>query len=305
MEDTNIDTDRCCPGMEDVLKLIVEVRLLAARELFDEVMARKPSMPEAEQRALERDLDTYAVMISQMKRRSDQIRSVLNESRTDDDSWILGLTYLGVTTRYRHHREDGSISVRLEGLIDDLPLFEQCAVINEFDLFQEWIPFCAESKRLTKMGPSELVGYLRMSFTALSRDVCIHAYGCDCLQEDGKIVIVGRSAEAWPPTRCSEPSQQCEGNLATAKSHEAASNRSSEASSSGQRTTESCSLATEPAEFGDCDDDGGGDGGGDGGAAEGAFSSPEDVTAAEMMRELGKEYSTNSAQYGELSPLFS
>lgn len=45
----------------------------------------------------------------------------------------------------------------MEGTLENLPLFEQCAVIHEIDLFKQWIPFCNESILIDKIGNAELV----------------------------------------------------------------------------------------------------------------------------------------------------
>jgi len=51
----------------------------------------------------------------------------------------------GVTTYYQL-AEDGCITVRMEGGLDDLPFFEQAAVIHDVDNFKNWVPCCDESR---------------------------------------------------------------------------------------------------------------------------------------------------------------
>ena len=109
----------------------------------------------------------------------------------ETSEWKLGASYCGIDTYFKV--ENGLINVRMEGGLSDLPLFEQCAVIHEVDLFKEWMPFCNDSALLEKFGPAELVMYLSISALFLSRDTCMHAWGADCLHETGLILLFGRS----------------------------------------------------------------------------------------------------------------
>jgi hypothetical protein len=185
--------------MDEVLELIVACRYLAAKEKWDAIEAQYAAgtLPA---RDVELMTDRRAD-IDQLLERVVDIEDGLLAGRDDpDESWILGLTYLGITTRYKI-ADDGFISVRMEGVLDDLPIFEQCAVIHEVDLFKEWVPFCNASSLVEKKGYAELAVYVSMYFPILppiSRDVLIHAYGADCLHEHGKILILGKSTEEWP-----------------------------------------------------------------------------------------------------------
>ena len=40
-----------------------------------------------------------------------------------------------------------------------------------------------------------------MYLPPLSRDALLHAYGVDCLTEEGKIIIIGTSIEDWPDSK--------------------------------------------------------------------------------------------------------
>ena len=105
--------------------------------------------------------------------------------------WKLGASYFGIETYFKI--DNGKITVRMEGGLTDLPLFEQCAVIHEVDLFREWVPFCDESVLLEKLGPAELLMYLSIDVLFLSRDTCMHTWGADCLHENGQILLFGYS----------------------------------------------------------------------------------------------------------------
>jgi aminoglycoside/choline kinase family phosphotransferase len=43
----------------------------------------------------------------------------------------------------------------MEGVVDDLPTIEQCAVVREIDLFQEWFPLCSKSVMVDSIGHAD------------------------------------------------------------------------------------------------------------------------------------------------------
>lgn len=91
-----------------------------------------------------------------MTERMEEIRSAL-EYQDQNEQWILGASHFGVNTYYKLDGSDGSIIIKMEGSNEELPLFEQCAVIHEADLFHTWIPFCTSSLLIDKIGTGELV----------------------------------------------------------------------------------------------------------------------------------------------------
>jgi len=105
----------------------------------------------------------------------------------------------GISTFYKMDSEgDGSIWVKLEGTLAGVPLFEQLAVVREVGLFSEWVPFCNHSTFVRKIGVAELIAHLNILLPCiLSRDVCLHAYACDCTYENGSLVILGSSLEEF------------------------------------------------------------------------------------------------------------
>lgn len=96
--------------------------------------------------------------IQQMLVRSELVKQSLHSVDTSDD-WTLGANMFGILTHYKKCEDDPtSIVVKIEGTLDDLPLFEQMAVIHEIDLFKEWAPFCTNSVLVDKIGKAELYG---------------------------------------------------------------------------------------------------------------------------------------------------
>ena len=109
-----------------------------------------------------------------------------------DDDWTKAQTLFGITTYYRRE-VDGSLSIKLEGHLTGIPLFEQLAVLREADLYHSWAPFCVSSSRLAQLGKIDVVAWFLTGLPkfGLSRDACFRAIGCDSMREDGSILLVG------------------------------------------------------------------------------------------------------------------
>jgi hypothetical protein len=137
-------------GIAKILNLISSSKLLEAKKVYDEL---KNSDDVANSPDLRKEIEANEEILEMLRREHDA-RELLKIGEVDD-SWILGATLFGVNTHYKMSGEE--IIIRLEGELDDLPLFEQLAVVHEVDLFSEWIPFCNGSKAVTKLGPAEII----------------------------------------------------------------------------------------------------------------------------------------------------
>jgi glutathione peroxidase-family protein len=138
------------------------------------------------------DLPTIYTMLERVK----EIHETIHY-QDDSSEWILGAEMFGVKTYYRIDKSDHSMIVKLDGILEDLPVFELCAVMKEVDLFSEWIPFCRESILVDKIGKAELVPYIWLSSPMLGRDFAFRAYAADCTMEHGRIIIVGQSIDEY------------------------------------------------------------------------------------------------------------
>jgi hypothetical protein len=196
--------------IDSFLTLTVQSRLHAAHDVYQQLIeyVNASEMKSAETAAnddgqtamLRQSLTIMEPLVSQMNIRLGATNDALKAAAAGAaEDWILGTTYFGITTHYKQ-AADGCISVRLEGTLEGVGMVEQAAVIHEMDLFSEWIPFCNNSKTLTKLGSAELVGYLYTYLMPLGRDTALRAYGVDCLTESNKVVLVGNSVEIWPPS---------------------------------------------------------------------------------------------------------
>lgn len=184
--------------MDEVVQLIHDCRYVGAFERLQDLKreVRSPDFPMEGKRAFDEELKTHQETLDMMTTRYHEIQDALQEDE-DDSEWIFGLEMFGIRTYYQHDVKTNQIKIKLEGLMDDLPLFEQCAVIHEVDLFHEWVPFCKESVTVEKVGKAELFPYLNLGVPGLSRDFLMRVYGADCLVEKSKMIIIGRSIDGY------------------------------------------------------------------------------------------------------------
>ncbi|GMI34916.1 hypothetical protein TrCOL_g13875 [Triparma columacea] len=127
---------------------------------------------------------------------------VLRKAKSDlmtDGDWTVAQTLFGITTSYRRE-EDDTLSIKLEGTLEDVPLFEQLSVLRETDLFHLWAPFVPRAKKLLQVTKIELVSWFVISVPlfGLSRDAVFHAFGCDCMADSGSVLIVASSVDSYP-----------------------------------------------------------------------------------------------------------
>jgi hypothetical protein len=110
-----------------------------------------------------------------------------------DDDWTLAQTLFGVTTFYRRE-EDGSLSIKMEGRLEGVPLFDQVAVLREVDLHYRWAPFVSSSLTIAHLDKLDTVGWFVVGLPSfgLMRDACFRSIGCDSIYEDGSVLLVAQ-----------------------------------------------------------------------------------------------------------------
>ena len=115
-------------------------------------------------------------------------------SNSNSSSWILAQTLFGITTYYRREPIDNSLSIKIEGELSDvdIPLFEQIVVLRECDLYHIWAPFMTKSRKLAQLDKFDVVAWYEVGvpLLGLMRDACYRAVGCDCMKEDGTVLLV-------------------------------------------------------------------------------------------------------------------
>jgi len=99
--------------------------------------------------------DDMQVQVNKVLRRAESVESALAEY-VIDSTWLFGMSYKGVTTHYKTN-DDCTVTVRIEGTLENLPIFEQCAVLNEIDLYNEWMPFCSKGFVVENLHHGDLV----------------------------------------------------------------------------------------------------------------------------------------------------
>ena len=147
------------------------------------------------------------------------------KSLTENTDWTFAQTLFGISTYYRMEK-DNTLSLKLEGELQGVPLFEQLCVLRETDLFHLWAPFVPRSRKLMQVRGAcasllfthargvplltththtytrvpqitkiELVSWFIISVPlfGLSRDAVFHAFGCDCMDKEGSVMIVAES----------------------------------------------------------------------------------------------------------------
>jgi hypothetical protein len=172
--------------VEEILLLLKKNKYLAAHELYSQLLQQIDEVkhllnnPEAESSPIDNEnevadqsskvgnndllawlenaqswLDTHQEQLQLMTDRMKDIDSCLNY-QDHDEQWILGASHFGINTFYQLDDSDGSMIIKMEGHLE-LPLFEQCAVVYEVDLFHTWIPFCSDAECVDKIAPAELI----------------------------------------------------------------------------------------------------------------------------------------------------
>jgi hypothetical protein len=98
-------------------------------------------------------LEPHKVLLDKMMYRCEEVDNAIRGANTNEDNWILGSQHFGVNTHYKVD-DDGLISIRMEGIQENLPLYEQICVIYEVALYSKWVPFMNISKLLYELGTS-------------------------------------------------------------------------------------------------------------------------------------------------------
>jgi hypothetical protein len=170
-------TDDCFFDAQRVLRLIEDERYLSAESLHQSIRDRiqkeidggvislneqspkKKSARRRRQRNSQKADERIAMALQLLEENKDIVqkmedRSILfkraKKNLDINDDWTLAQTLFGVSTYYRHE-PDGSMSIKLEGCVSDCSLFDQLAVIKEFDLNYLWAPFVTSSMTVAQI----------------------------------------------------------------------------------------------------------------------------------------------------------
>ena len=111
-----------------------------------------------------------------------------------DDTWIECHQHNGVKSSYRIEANK-TLSLKIEGDLTDVPLFEQVSVLREVDLYHEWSPCCKKSRKLHDLGRLDTVGWMEISVLGFVRDSIFRCVGCNAIDEEGKIILVANGLD--------------------------------------------------------------------------------------------------------------
>ena len=185
--------------LQRVIHLISQERHLIAYSLFKVTRIRIDVDPNTSQNKQAAEfllkhkeefhkLEQHALIFQRAKR----------NTKTDPNSpWIQCHVHQNVVSSYRRER-DGSLSLKVEGDITGLPLFEQVSVMREVDLYSTWAPFVSKSEKLAVLGKLDQVGWFEVSpplSFGMVRDSCFRAIGCDSMMESGEVIVVAEGLE--------------------------------------------------------------------------------------------------------------
>lgn len=127
------------------------LRILASKKelnsLNEIITSNQYLNEEKEQILLEYNLNSS--LFNLIIKRSNEIENIIEDTSQSLFDWILGSEIFGISTYYRVD-EDGYLLLRMEG-IQEIPIFEQLAVLYEVALFNQWMPFCTQSELLQQI----------------------------------------------------------------------------------------------------------------------------------------------------------
>lgn len=133
--------------------------------------------------------------MNRIKERNKKGTQALREFNCEDDTdWQFGQTYVGVSTHWKPG-EDGTVWLKLDGLVEGVDIFNTIAVIRETDLYNVWVPFCNHSQLLQQSGHVDVVTYMSIAFPLLQRDATIKAFGINACYESRAILLLGQTID--------------------------------------------------------------------------------------------------------------
>ncbi|KAF1324019.1 Transmembrane protein, partial [Globisporangium splendens] len=142
---------------------------------------------------IQKAMDKERNLLTKIKERSAQGMQAMREFNSENESdWQFGQTYFGVSTHWKPG-EDGTVWLKLDGLVEGVDIFNTIAVIRETDLYSVWTPFCNRSQLLQQNGHVDIITYLSVAFPLLQRDAIIQAFGINACYESRAILLLGKT----------------------------------------------------------------------------------------------------------------
>ena len=182
--------------LQRVIKLIQQERHLTAHALYTKTLATIQTNPTSAENIQARLFASDNEKEFYKLQQHAYIFQRAKINATQDDDWIQCHVHHNVVSSYRRE-EDGSLSLKVEGDISGLPLFEQVAVMREVDLYHVWAPFTTHSAKLAVLGSLDQVAWFKTGIPKMGmvRDSCYRAIGCDNMMESGEVIVVAQGLE--------------------------------------------------------------------------------------------------------------
>lgn len=187
---------------EHVHLLKADERIFSAALLIDKIEAfiaksRSNGVECAAAEAVRNAMINASDFISRIKERQDAGTKVLAEfsSEEGEDGWEFGQSHFGVTT-YWKPADDGSVWLKMEGVIEGVDVFNTVAVLREMDLWSLWFPFCNQSTVLRQTGHVDYLTYMCISSPVLQRDALLEVCAINACYERRCVLMMGNTIDA-------------------------------------------------------------------------------------------------------------
>lgn len=186
--------------MERVIELFNVEKTFAAekalQELISSIQANLANETDEQRRTLLeqelKDVEGHAVS-KQIVTDARDIREVI-EAVEDKEGWILQKETKNCRICYRNVPGTPVHSLMIDGVMD-VDIFSILAVVNETDLFSNWVPHLKVSQRLAQPGRCRQLAHFEVGlpWPVANRETVIYAYGSDVFEEHGFIAIRTRT----------------------------------------------------------------------------------------------------------------
>jgi len=222
--DDGLPSDDLLHDCHRILDMIEDERHIMAQELHSSVKERiiknapKPSSPakhgllrrRKQKQTADKEEEKFKSIVEFLAIQKDKLEDLEEKAEVfkraqktlkESDDWTFSQTMFGVSSYYRSEA-DGSLSIKMEGTLKDVPIFEQIAILREIDLYQTWSPFCSSSIVLKELEKLDSVGWFVVGVPqlGLARDGIFRAIGCDNLSDDGSVIICAQGLQDRPET---------------------------------------------------------------------------------------------------------
>lgn len=180
--------------MERIQVLMKDEEHLTAFSLYQEIVEYVEGLEQGvEKESCLRTLEAHQEDITTLK----ALTSLFEEAKQRllvNDSWIECHNNDGIRSSFRIEA-DKTLSLKIEGELTGVPLFEQVSVLREIDFYNTWSPCCKKSRKLHNLGRLDTVGWMELSVLGFVRDSIFRCVGCNAIDEEGKIILVAKGLD--------------------------------------------------------------------------------------------------------------